>query len=132
MKRVRRTPFASIVKRFDQPDRSVLFELGRLELVDFEGRTIGKATYAPGWHWAHSIARATPSWADAADPVAVVLRGRVRFRTANGQEFELAPGDVFHVPLAEAADAWVIGYHPCEVLYVSGLEMMLRRMHGPA
>src|SRR5256885_9982629 len=31
---------------------------------------------------------------------------------------DLTPGDFFHV--ATEYDSWVVGYRPCEVLYVSG------------
>jgi hypothetical protein len=36
------------------------------------------------------------------------------------------PGDFFHIE--SEYDSWVVGYRPCEVLYVSGVEALVRRV----
>lgn len=36
-----------ILKRFDHPDETRIFELGRFELVTLGGMTIGRAIYQP-------------------------------------------------------------------------------------
>jgi len=53
-----------ILKRFEQPDETRIFELGRFEVVTLGGMTIGRATYLPGWRagphmWARRSARHT-------------------------------------------------------------------------
>src|SRR5262249_49515016 len=40
-----------VLKRFDAPDETRVFEKGRFEIVRLGGMTIGRATYAPGWRW---------------------------------------------------------------------------------
>ena len=37
-----------ILKRFEHPDETRVFEKGKLELVRIGGITIGRATYEPG------------------------------------------------------------------------------------
>jgi len=44
-----------ILKRFDQPDETRIFELGRFELVTLGGMTIGRAIYQPGWRWSTHV-----------------------------------------------------------------------------
>jgi quercetin dioxygenase-like cupin family protein len=57
----------------------------------------------------------------------VVLSGRAKILTDQGQEVDLTPGDFFHV--ASDYDSWVVGYRPCQVLYLSGVETLVRRLH---
>ena len=38
-----------ILKRFEDPDETRVFEKGKFEIVTLGGMTIGRATYQPGW-----------------------------------------------------------------------------------
>jgi nitroreductase len=40
-----------ILKRFEKPDETRVFQKGKLELVVLGGMTIGRASYEPGWKW---------------------------------------------------------------------------------
>jgi mannose-6-phosphate isomerase-like protein (cupin superfamily) len=120
-----RSPVASIVKRFDAPERVLMFEHGRLEVITVGGRVIGKGSYEPGWRWSHASKVALRD--KAPDHVGVVLSGRAKLVIGEDQEFDLTPGDFFHV--ATEYDSWVVGYRPCEVLYVSGVEALVNRLH---
>jgi hypothetical protein len=40
-----------VLKRFDAPDETRVFEKGRFEIVRVGRMTIGRATYQPGWRW---------------------------------------------------------------------------------
>ena len=44
-----------ILKRFEEPDETRVFEKGRFELVQIGGMTIGRATYEPGWKWSEDV-----------------------------------------------------------------------------
>ncbi len=118
---------SSIVKRFDEPEKRLVFDKGRLELITVGGRVIGKGSYAPGWRW--SQVSTTPSGPRALMPehVGVVLSGRAKMLLEGGREIEIMPGDFFHV--ATEYDLWVVGYRPCEVLYVSGIEALVNRVN---
>jgi len=38
-----------LLKRFDEPDETLLFEKGRFDIVRLGGVEIGRACYEPGW-----------------------------------------------------------------------------------
>ena len=43
-----------ILKRFEKPDETRVFEKGKFELFEIGGMTIGRATYEPGWKWSRA------------------------------------------------------------------------------
>ena len=51
-------PLDVILKRFDTPDETRHFELGKFELIQVGPMTIGRATYAPGWKWSVHVGAA--------------------------------------------------------------------------
>ncbi len=46
---------AATTRRFDEPDELRKFPLGRFELVQIGGMTVGRAEYAPGWRWSEHV-----------------------------------------------------------------------------
>jgi hypothetical protein len=44
-----------ILKRFENPDETRIFEKGRFDLVRLGGLTIGRAQYEPGWRWSTHV-----------------------------------------------------------------------------
>ncbi len=117
----------SIVKRFDAPEKALVFEKGRLEVITVGGRAIGKGSYLPGWKWSNCVASPVPSRSELPEHVGMVLTGRARILLHDGSEIELNSGDFFHI-FAED-DEWVVGYRPCEILYLSGVEELIRQVH---
>ncbi len=116
------------IKRFDRPERLLVFDSGRLEVITVAGRTIGKGSYAPGWRWSRC---AVPSAVrEATETVGVVLSGQARVQTQAGKEVNLTQGDFFHTVVAHGHDEWVVGQRPCEILYLSGVEGLIRQLHG--
>ncbi len=110
------------VKRFEHPDHTLAFEHGRLEAITVGGKVIGKGSYGPGWRWSRvSPGRGLPAHAG------VVLSGRAKACHSEGHETDLLPGDFFH--LTTATDVSVVGYRPCEILYVSGVEDLIHELH---
>lgn len=114
-----------IVKRFDSPERVLAFEHGRLEVITVGGKAIGKGSYAPGWRWSRG-AGASRTRGGPPEHVGVVLSGRIKVRLHEGEEIDLAPGDFFH--LSDEEDEWVVGYRACEVLYLSGVEALIKQL----
>jgi len=124
----RATPDAtSIVKRFDNPERVLVLDQGRLEVITVGGKTLGKGSYAPGWKW--SLCATAPALSGRGMPehVGVVLSGRAKVLIHDGSEIELTPGGFFHITSED--DAWVVGYRPCEILYLSGVEALIKQLH---
>ena len=46
-----------ILKSFEKPDETRLFEKGKFEIVQIGGMTMGRATYEPGWKWSRTWLR---------------------------------------------------------------------------
>lgn len=117
----------TIIKRFDTPERVLALDKGRLELITVGGKVFAKGSFAPGWRWSHVAA--PPARAGEAPPehVGVVLSGRAKVLLDEDREFDLTPGDFFHI--AAEHDTWVVGYRPYEVLYLSGIEALVHRLN---
>ena len=125
----RATVDTSIVKRFDNPEKVLVFDQGRLELITVGGRAIGKGSYSPGWRWSRCAAAPTPVRGGLPEHVGVVLTGRAKVLIHEGTEIDLYPGDFFHITAED--DEWVVGYRPCEILYLSGVEALIKELHRP-
>jgi hypothetical protein len=116
------------VRRFDAPDRVMVLDEGRLEVITVDGRTIGRGSYGPGWRWSQ-VARPAGRGERPPDHVGVVLSGRAKVRVGEAEEVDLLPGDFFHI--ATEFESWVVGHRPCEVLYINGVESLITRLRRP-
>ena len=116
-----------IVKRFDAPEKVLVFDKGRLELITVGGTVIGKGSYLPGWRWSHAAPASARAGNGPPEHVGVVLSGRAKVQIDEGQEVDITPGDFFHI--ATEYDCWVVGYRPCEVLYLDGIEALVNRVN---
>ena len=103
-----------ILKRFEQPDETRTFELGRFELVTLGGMTIGRAAYEPGWKWSTHVGAATGATHCTVEHVGLVLSGHATAAMRDGTIYDLTAGTLFSIPAAPH-DSWVVG----EEQYVS-------------
>jgi uncharacterized cupin superfamily protein len=85
-----------ILKRFENPDETRVFEKGKFEIVNIGGMTIGRATYEPGWKWS--------------EHVGMVVSGCATAAMDNGRVIEMHAGELFHIPPGH--DSWVVGSEP--------------------
>lgn len=117
-----------VIKRFRAPDELLAFDDGRLEVISIDGAPVAKASYVPGWRWSRS--GVTPRWPGrSTGPLAgLVLSGQATLRASGGGETDLTTGDLFEAPLAAGYDLWVVGDHPCEILYLSGVEDLIAEL----
>jgi len=98
---------AAIVRRFAEPDERRDFPLGRFELVQIGGMTVGRAEYEPGWRWSQHVGAAQgTSWCDVAH-LGLVLSGRNRIEMDDGRIIDLQAGDLFEI--GPGHDSWVLG-----------------------
>ena len=119
-----------IVKRLDAPETLLAFDQGRLELITIGGRLVGKGRYAPGWRWSNTITPLRRAGSAPGKVAGVVLAGRARLQVTGGPAVDLTPGDFFQI--AAEYESWILGYRPCEILYLDGIEYLLDRLHeGP-
>ena len=97
-----------ILKHFELPDETRLFEKGKFELVRIGGMTIGRASYEPGWKWSEHVSPVAGTQLCEVEHVGLVLSGRATASMKDGDVVELTPGTLFHIPPAPH-DSWVIG-----------------------
>lgn len=126
--RLPRTDPALTIKRFETPETVLVFAQGRLELFSLGGMMLAKGSYAPGWRWSQAVSPPRRTGFGPGKHSGIVLSGRVRIRMPRGVEADLTPGDFFHVETDY--ESWVVGYRPCEILYVEGIAGLLERLRG--
>ena len=110
-----------VLKRFEEPDETRVFEKGKLEVVRIGGMTLGRATYEPGWRWSEHVSPLAGTPLCEVEHVGLVLSGRAVAAMQDGTEVELAAGSLFHVPPVPH-DSWVIGDEPYVSLHFMGAD----------
>ena len=101
----------AVIKRFEEPDETRVFEKGRFEIVRVGGLTIGRATYEPGWKWSLHVGPQAGAALCEVEHVGLVLSGRAVAAMKGGAEVVLSAGSLFHAP-AVPHDRWVVGDGP--------------------
>jgi quercetin dioxygenase-like cupin family protein len=107
-----------ILKRFEQPDETRVFEKGKFELVHLGGMTIGRATYQPGWKWSEHVGKAMGTQSCQVEHVGMVVAGRATAAMDGGRVIEMRAGDLFYIPPGH--DSWVVGDEPYVSLHFMG------------
>jgi quercetin dioxygenase-like cupin family protein len=110
-----------ILKRFETPDETRLFEKGRFEVLHIGGLTIGRATYEPGWRWSEHVGPAIGQTRCTVEHVGLVISGTATAAFDDGRVFELHAGQAFCIPPVPH-DSWVIGDAPYVSLHFLGAE----------
>ncbi len=106
-------------KSLDHPDEVRTFDKGRVELIHFGKRTVGRAVLQPGWKWSESVKPLAKTESCEAPHFQYHVSGTLRVRSADGTERDFKAGDV---SLLEAGhDAWVIGNEPVVVVDFQGM-----------
>ena len=110
-----------ILKKFDAPDETRVFEKGRLDIVRIGGMTVGRASYEPGWKWSEHVSPIAGTPFCEVEHVGLVLTGRAMVTMSGGPDVELSAGNLFHVPPAPH-DSWVIGDEPYVSIHFLGAD----------
>lgn len=109
----------TILKRFEQPDETRIFEKGRFDIVRLGGVTIGRAQYEPGWRWSTHVGPLAGTELCAVEHVGMVIAGRAMVAMADGTQIELAAPNLFYIPPVPH-DSWVVGDEPYVSLHFQG------------
>ena len=109
-----------ILKRFDSPDETRTFPLGKFELIHIGGMTIGRATYEPGWKWSTHVGAALGQTLCQVEHVGQVISGAATAAMTDGRVIELHPGDFFYI--GPGHDSWVLGNEPYVSLHFQGAQ----------
>ncbi|MDQ3244652.1 MAG: cupin domain-containing protein [Gemmatimonadota bacterium] len=110
-----------VLKSFDSPDETRVFEKGKLEIVRIGGMTIGRASYEPGWKWSEHVSPIAGTEYCEIEHVGLVVSGRAMAHMRDGSEVELSTGSLFYVPPL-AHDSWVIGDEPYVSIHFMGAD----------
>lgn len=116
---------AAIVRRFDDPDERHEFPLGRFELVEIGGMSVGRAEYEPGWRWSEHVGSALGQAMCEKAHIGLVLAGRNRIEMSDGRVVELGPGDLFEI--GPGHDSVVIGDEPYVSIHLHGADQYAHR-----
>ena len=107
------------VKRFDSPDEVRTFEKGKLELVNLNGRVVGRVTLSPGWKWSESLKPVVGTKSCEAPHFQYHLSGTLHIKMDNGEEKDVTAGEVSM--LGSGHDAWVVGSEPVVIVDFQGM-----------
>ena len=110
-----------ILKRFESPDETRLFEKGRFEIVRLGGTTIGRATYEPGWKWSVHVGPGVGAERCNVEHVGMVISGIATVAFEDGRVIEMKAGELFYVPPVPH-DSWVVGDEPYVSLHFLGAD----------
>jgi len=110
-----------ILRRFDDPDSTQVFEKGRFEIVELGGMSIGRASYEPGWKWSKHVGAKHGEQYCTVEHVGMVLEGVATAAFADGRVVEMHPGELFYIP-PEPHDSWVVGDSPYISLHFLGAD----------
>src|ERR687897_841617 len=113
-----------LLRRFEQPDEVREFPLGRFELVEIGGMTIGRATYQPGWKWSEHVGPTVGATRCSVEHVGLVLAGTATVAFAD-RVIEMHAGELFYVPPVPH-DSWVVGDAPYVSLHFLGADRYAR------
>ena len=108
-----------ILKRFENPDETRVFEKGKFEIVRLGGLTLGRAAYEPGWKWSEHVSPQAGTELCEVEHVGLVISGSAMVALADGTEIELSAGSLFYVPPVPH-DSWVVGNEPYVSLHFLG------------
>ena len=105
-------------KSLDSPDEIRSFEKGKVELVNFESVTIGRAVFEPGWSWDKCVKPIVKTNSCEAPHTSVIISGRMKVKMDDGTVAEGGPGDIAVIPPGH--NAWVIGDESCVMIDFTG------------
>lgn len=115
------------MKSFDKPDEVRTFPLGKLELINIGGSTIGRATFEPGWRWSTSVKPLANTKSCEAPHFQYHVSGTIKIIMDDGTELICKPGDVSVLPMGH--DAWVVGDEPVVVVDFQGMASYASELH---
>lgn len=105
------------VKSHNSPDEVRSPSKTRIEVVQFDGITMGRFNFEPGWRWSECIKPVVKTDHCQVSHVGFAVSGQLTVRMTDGTEKTISAGESYTIPPGH--DAWVEGNEP----YVS-IEVM--------
>ncbi len=75
-----------LTKSLNSPDEVRTFDKGKVEIVNIDGRAVGRATLMPGWRWSDSVKPLVKTKSCEAPHFQYHLSGTLRIKTDDGTE----------------------------------------------
>ena len=88
------------IRMFDEPDETRTFERGRLDLLTIGGRTLGRASYEPGWKWSEHVGPGLGTTSCDVEHLGFVVSGRAVAAMDDGTIVPLEAGGLFAIPVS--------------------------------
>lgn len=107
------------VKKFGKPDELRRFENGKVQLINLNGATIGRAVLEPGWKWSKHVKSIAKTKSCEAPHFQYHATGVLHVKMDDGTEMEVGPGEVSYLPPGH--DAWVVGAEPVTLIDFQGI-----------
>jgi quercetin dioxygenase-like cupin family protein len=95
------------VKSHNAPDEVRSPDKTRVEVLQFDGYTIGRFTFQPGWRWSECIKPVVKTEQCQLSHVGHAISGRLKVRMQDGTEKSISAGESYTIPPGH--DAWVEG-----------------------
>lgn len=105
------------VKSHNSPDEVRTPNKTRVEVVQFDGVTMGRFNFEPGWRWSECVKPVVKTEQCQLSHVGYAVSGQLIVRMTDGTEKAIVAGESYTIPPGH--DAWVVGTEP----YV-GIEVM--------
>lgn len=101
-------------KALATPDRELSLDKTHGSMVDLDGMTVGRYTYAPGWRWIDVVAPVVGLDMCVVEHYGYALSGSLRVRHEDGSEAQVKPGDVYHISARHLGE--VVGDEPFDTI----------------
>ena len=98
------------VKSHASPDELRIPNKTRVEVVRFDGFTLGRFNFGPGWRWSECIKPVVKTDSCQASHVGYAVSGKMTVRMKDGTQKTIAAGESYTIPPGH--DAWVEGNEP--------------------
>ena len=108
-------------KSHSSPDEVRTPTKTRVEVVLFEGFTIGRFTLEPGWRWSECVKPVVKTDQCQVAHVGYAVSGQITVRMKDGTEKTLVAGDSYTIPPGH--DAWVEGNQPFVAIEVMSADV---------
>ena len=116
-----------IVKRFNNPDKTITFNNGKFEVVEIKDILIGKATYEPNWKWSKDANPLAGTKFCEVEHLGMVISGSATVAFQDEDDYTvLKPGDIFYVS-PRPHDSWVIGNEKYISLHFIGADKYIQK-----
>lgn len=101
---IERKNFGSPDETRRRPDKTTI------EIVNFEGASVARGTFQPGWRWSEQVKPIVGGDSCPALHFGMMVSGTLHVAHGDGCEVDLGPGDVYRVQPGH--DGWVVGDEP--------------------